>query len=677
MLRLAEEILLLVLDEERGELVRDIPPHALNVALAGAVLMDLALEDRIDTDLEQLVVIDPTPLADDLLDPVLADIAREAQVHDTSFWIARGAERGEEIRDRVLVRLSGRGILQPEAGGLFFLSQQVSRSRRYPARDGQAVEEVRLRIMRVLFDDDLPDPRDIVIICLADACGVLRRLLSRSELDQVQERIELVRKMDLIARSVTEALRRIEPSSEPRPSASRRSREIPHAPGLPLAGNALSMAKDLHAFLIEQYRELGPIFRIRAFNRRFIVLAGPEANLFAAQGGQYFRSHETWRDYNMELGAARSMVGMDGAEHVRVRRAHAQVYSRKLIEGRTADAFRIVEQEIAQWTRNEPVTGLHAFQRIVTEQLGTLATGTSPRDYADDLSLYFDTVLSTHVARNRPRMMMWRPRVRRARKRVMELVRTILAEHEPERRRGEPPDFVDDLLELHRADPHFFPEADLPLLLLGPFIAGLGTVAGVCAFMLYALLKHPDLLERMTAEADDLFRRADRSGGGIGVKDLRRLDVTQRVAMEAMRIWPLTAVTHRTVANSFEFDGCKVPAGEAVLLGFAVSHHMPEYFPDPECFDIERYTVERAEHQQRGAYAPFGVGAHQCLGRSLAEVLIAINMATVVHEAEFVLDPAGYSLKTRMAPHLLPHDSFKFRVVRRRSRPGREEHIGR
>ena len=44
--------------------------------------MDLALEDRIDTDLDQLVVIDPTPLADDLLDPALAGIARDAQVHD-------------------------------------------------------------------------------------------------------------------------------------------------------------------------------------------------------------------------------------------------------------------------------------------------------------------------------------------------------------------------------------------------------------------------------------------------------------------------------------------------------------------------------------------------------------------------------------------------------------------
>ena len=50
MLRFAEEILVLVLDEGRGELAAGLPPRSLDLALAGAVLMDLALENRIDTD---------------------------------------------------------------------------------------------------------------------------------------------------------------------------------------------------------------------------------------------------------------------------------------------------------------------------------------------------------------------------------------------------------------------------------------------------------------------------------------------------------------------------------------------------------------------------------------------------------------------------------------------------
>ena len=201
---------------------------------------------------------DPTPLGDDLLDPTLADVVRDGRVHDTGFWVAHAARRCDEIRDGALARLAGRGILESEAGGLHFLSRKVSRSRRYRTHDGMVVEHVRLRIMRVLFDNEIPDPRDIAIICLTDASGVFERILSRSDLDQVAERIALVRKMDLIGRPVTETLRRSAPPPDARPSVPRRAREIPEAPGMPLAGNAIRMASDPGAFLIECYRTLGP-----------------------------------------------------------------------------------------------------------------------------------------------------------------------------------------------------------------------------------------------------------------------------------------------------------------------------------------------------------------------------------------------------------------------------------
>ena len=74
------------------------------------------------------------------------------------------------------------------------------RSRRYPMIDGEAEREVKLRIMEVLFSDEIPDPRDIMIICLVDACGIFKELLSRRQLGQVAPRIEQVRKLDPSAR---------------------------------------------------------------------------------------------------------------------------------------------------------------------------------------------------------------------------------------------------------------------------------------------------------------------------------------------------------------------------------------------------------------------------------------------------------------------------------------------
>jgi hypothetical protein len=65
----------------------------------------------------------------------------------------------------------------------------------------------------VLFSDEIPYPRDVVIICLADACGIFRGLLSKRELDQASDHIEQVRKLDLIGRTMSQAIRDIEIST--------------------------------------------------------------------------------------------------------------------------------------------------------------------------------------------------------------------------------------------------------------------------------------------------------------------------------------------------------------------------------------------------------------------------------------------------------------------------------
>ena len=653
MLRFAEEILLLLHNEDRGDFAPGLAPDTLNIVLAGAVLMDLALENRIDTDLDHLFLADATPLDDHLLDPTLTDIARDTDTRDANYWLAQTTKRGDEIRDKALARLVNRGILEAESEDIFLLSRQVSRSRRYPTIDGKTLEEVRLRIMRILYTDEIPDPRDIVIICLADACGVFKNILSQSELSEVQERIELIRKMDLIGQSVTRAIREHEP---PTPLPTPR-KEIPQAPGLPLIGNTIGMKRDLGSLLVKQYRNLGPIFRIKAFNRRFVALVGPEANTFVKRGGKYLRTLETWIDYNKAGGVGRSIISMDGPDHIRLRKELADVYTHRLIEGRVGDAVHVLQQDIAGWLQDKPLPGLYTWQRIVLDQIGVLALSMPVHDYLDDIMIYFHSKMKTYVMRQQPRLMLYRPRVRRAFKRVEELAQRILADHEPEKRRNKPPDAIDHLLELHRRDPQFLPETDLDML--GPLSAGLDTVANICAFMFYELLKRPDLREQVIAEADALFDQ-----GMPTVNDLRQLDVIHRTAMEIIRLYPLAPVMSlRTVANSFEFEGYKVPAGETLLIGFTIPHRMPEYFPNPECFDIDRYTAERAEHRQHGVYVPFGLGEHRCPGNRLAEVLIALNMATVLREAELVLHPPDCELKTKQSYALLPN--YKFRLVRR------------
>lgn len=204
MLRFAEEIILMLLDDEDGRFVR-VQRWSLNYALAGGILMDLAMENRIDTDLKNLILVDAEPVGDSLLDPALAEIAGSEQ-KDIRHWLEHLAERASEIQDEALNRLVKAGILERQDDRFLWMF----RSRRYPMIDGEAEREVKLRIMEVLFSNTIPGPRDVMIICLVDACGIFKELVSKRQLSQVSERIEQVRKLDIIGQATSQAIREIE-----------------------------------------------------------------------------------------------------------------------------------------------------------------------------------------------------------------------------------------------------------------------------------------------------------------------------------------------------------------------------------------------------------------------------------------------------------------------------------
>jgi cytochrome P450 len=101
-------------------------------------------------------------------------------------------------------------------------------------------------------------------------------------------------------------------------------------------------------------------------------------------------------------------------------------------------------------------------------------------------------------------------------------------------------------------------------------------------------------------------------------------------------------------------------AGETVYIATSVPHLMHEYYPNPDTFDIDRYDKPRAEHLQSGAYSPYGRGPHTCLGKSLADVQMAISMARLFHRLDVRLESPDYQLATKTAP--VPGPARRFKV---------------
>ena len=204
MLGFVEEIVLLQLDDRHGSFV-DLPQSARDVVIAGAALMELALANRIDTDLERLIVVDASPTGDDILDDVLARLAASTDELTSAGAIALATLDSRKFQERALQRLVAKGVLRQAEGRWLW----VFHGRRYPVIDDREQREVKTRLRQVLLTDELPDPRDVVLICLIEACGLLGLVLLPDEIDRTQKRVEQLARLDLIGQAVTRAVAEI------------------------------------------------------------------------------------------------------------------------------------------------------------------------------------------------------------------------------------------------------------------------------------------------------------------------------------------------------------------------------------------------------------------------------------------------------------------------------------
>ncbi len=658
-MRIVEELLLMLHSEESGYFV-PIPEWNMSCALAGGVLMDLALDNRIDSDLETLTLVDATPTGDKMLDPALKEIAREQKTHSPQFWVEHIARHAADINELAIDSLVARGIFEADAGGFWSLSGKVSRSGRYPMVHGRTGEEIKGRIISVLFDDEIPDPRDMCIIGLVHNCGGFRALLEPEEYELAEERIELFSGMDLIGRTIGEAVR-----SSYRPPESMRAvtgRTLPVVGLWDTLSSKTFWELNIPKFFADKVSQVGPVFKLDLPGREIVVLASAELNKWVGRGGRnHLRARDYLQGFQQEWGTARSIASMDGANHFRMRKAMRSGNSRKVVEDRMDELFALARRSFGQWEIGKVVPGEMACQHLIGNQISQLSTSMEATGILDDLLKFEYRALLVHVMGMLPKFTLHTPRMNRYRNNVLELYGRIHASHTPAQREGKRRDLVDDLLDLHYADPQFLPETNLGFAFIAPIIAGHYTGSAM-AFAIYELLKNPDCLEQIRAEADVLFANGDPAGKDF---TLSNIDVTHRFIMEVLRLHPIIPVHVRTAQNSFQLEGFQVPAYSTVMVAFPATHYMEEHFPDPLKFDIDRYKEPRAEHKRAGAnaYVPFGVGTHICGGARWTELQLAANVLLMVRHLELELAPKDYKLRLSPLPKTSPDKRFKFRVT--------------
>jgi hypothetical protein len=172
---IAEDLLLLLTNDETGKLAAS--PSEVDVALGGALLVELTLMQRVDLagPSEQvrkghLVVRDASATSDPLLDEALATVGEKQGKKPQNVVTALG----KRVRVRLYDRLVDRGVLRAESGKILGIFPRHT----WPAQDATHEDSVRADLLTALRNAMTGDPKTGALISLLLALNAVHKAVS-------------------------------------------------------------------------------------------------------------------------------------------------------------------------------------------------------------------------------------------------------------------------------------------------------------------------------------------------------------------------------------------------------------------------------------------------------------------------------------------------------------------
>ena len=296
-----------------------------------------------------------------------------------------------------LDRLVDLKILEHHDGDFWTLARTARQTEMFnSSSEGTGVQFVKTRISRAIFNNEIPDPRDVIIICLINTCDVFRFMFQLD--DEAEERIEFICKMDLIGRSIADAVSHNLAGPLLRRSAL--SKKIPAVSLRKLLLNRHVRNGNVAALFADIAKEYGPVFQIRPpFAKPIIFLAGTETNRWVHRRGRmYLRARDYFADFEKVYGASGVMPALDGADHFRLRKSMAAAYSRGRLAGQLDQLYHHARKYMANWTVGDTFSARSMSRLVINAQLLPLMVSVDSQDIIDDLLKYKERARSAFTS---------------------------------------------------------------------------------------------------------------------------------------------------------------------------------------------------------------------------------------------------------------------------------------
>lgn len=398
------------------------------------------------------------------------------------------------------------------------------------------------------------------------------------------------------------------------------TRELAHLPGArglrAGLGNLLGWMRDGNTHLRRQVQQYGPVYRHVFGLDPAVCVADPALVARISRNEERVWSSALAWGYFMH-GMDPDSAGWDGIltldfePHRDVRNLLRPAFNAEALKGYLAPAMEMCTRAAQEWVRRGRIAFKPEVRRLLAHLSARIFMGVDDKEEAALLDRALRDMWIASV------MPGWRTMLNPIYRRALKGYRQLQARLMPrltERRAQGGADLFSHFCRAGR-QLDWADDAVLVRTFISLMLGAFDTTSLALSSMAHLLARHPSWQERLREEAQAVGTREP------CLADLSRMEQTEWVWKETLRIFPVASHLLRRNLCDVELAGHHIPAGTLVFALLGPAMQDARWWSTPEAFDPARFSPTRAEDRRhRGAFLPFGAGAHACIGAQLAEL---------------------------------------------------------
>ncbi len=403
-----------------------------------------------------------------------------------------------------------------------------------------------------------------------------------------------------------------------------RLNHIPGSYGTPLIGDTFKLLEDPFGLFDRTYRECGPISKKSMTFQKMVMALGPEyIKLLTLDPEQVFSPR---MGYDAALGDffRGGLLMRDFGEHKIHRRIMQGAFKTSSMRNYVGQMHPIIETSLKRWSQDKDFHFYPNIKRLLLDIGANVFMGLDleGKESAQLNGAFLDMMDGTLALIRKDWPGLLYHRGMNGRRTLEEFFINLV----PQRREGDGMDMASFFARETDDEGNLFSDRVVGEHLIFLLLAAHDTTTSLLTMSASFLARHQDWQDRIRDEVQAIGR------DNIEYDDLgTKLPQTELMFKEVLRLHPSVPQFMRRTVRDTEIDGHRIPAHTIVQVSPLYVHRMEEYWNNPHNFDPDRFGPGREEHKGHAfQWAPFGGGAHKCIGLHFANMLFKCVLADVL-----------------------------------------------